>query len=277
MITPDITQLDWLCPRSMNAEEFIRLRPALERVLSAGPAREVYSVNTRSIYQLDDSELGSIAIKELRFETASRRWRAATVRRHRVLCEFNAAGCFAARGGLTPRLYGAALEHRGAGLYRVFIVLEWLNEALTLSAAVRDWAVPVRDRNLAHLARTLVGAASRGLVHGRHSSENILVTDPLEFQIIDFSHAQIFERFHPAGFSRDVARIGARLVLEEACTKKVVMQFFDEVARAAPAGSVDDRKIATEFDKVLMNSKRRQRLERNWHTFWRGFPSRLRD
>ena len=93
------------------------------------------------------------------------------------------------------------------------------------------------------------------MVHGRHSSENILVTEPLTFQVIDFSHAQIFEKFAPRGFERDVARIGARLTIEYACTREDILRIFTEVARAAPAGLVDVGRLGAEFEKALKNSK----------------------
>ena len=277
MHPPQISQLKWLRPRNMTVDEFTRLRPDLERALGDRRAMEVYKVNTRSIYQLDDKALGPIAIKELRFETPYKRWRAGNLRRHRVLCEFNAGSCFAGRGGATPRFLGAALEYRSPGLNRVFFVLEWLGDAVTLTQAMRDWPAEVRERNLVSLAHALVESAEHGLVHGRHSSENILVGDPLRYHIIDFSHSQVFDRFHPKGFMRDVGRIGARLISEDACTQDTVVRFFDEVAHALPTGLVSADRMAAECEKVLTNSKRHQRLERNWHTFWRGLRWRLRD
>jgi len=261
----------------MSVDEFTSLRPDLDRALGDRRATEVYSVNTRSIYQLDDRALGPIAIKELRFETPYKRWRAATLRRHRVLCEFNAGSCFAGRGGVTPRFLGAALEYRGAGLNRVFFILDWLGDTVTLTQAMRDWSAEVRERNLVSLAHALVESAERGLVHGRHSSENILVGDPLSYHVIDFSHSQVFDRFHPNGFMRDVGRIAARLISEGACTKETAAQFFDAVSQAVPGGLVTTGRMAAECEKVLTMSKRRQRLERNWYTFWRGLRWRLRD
>jgi RIO-like serine/threonine protein kinase len=141
---------------------------------------------------------------------------------------------------------------------------------------MRGWSAAMRERNLVSLAHALVESAEHGLVHGRHSSENILVADPHRFHIIDFSHSQVFDRFHPQGFMRDVGRIAARLISEDACTQETAMRLFDEVSRAAPTGSVSADRMAAECEKVLTNSKRRQRLERNWYTFWRGLPSRLR-
>lgn len=276
MRPPQIAKLKWLRPRNTSAADFAPIRQELERALAERQTNEVYSVNTRSIYQLDDPTLGPIAIKELRFETLPKRWRAAYLRRHRVLCEFNAHACFAARGGTTPRLYGGALEFRRGGIDRVFIVLEWLHGAVTLSEAMRGWSEQEYEHKLARLAQALADAAARGLVHGRHSSENILVGDPLKFYVIDFSHAQLFEHLQAEAFMRDVGRIGARLIIESACTREVTTQLFEAVANAVPAGQVSPGPMHDELEYVLTRSKRRQRFDRKRRTFWRGFPSRLR-
>ena len=138
-------------------------------------------------------------------------------------------------------------------------------------------AWPAHDfgRNVEALVQALIDAAACGLVHGRHSSENILVTEPLDFHIIDFSHAQIFEHFQPQGFMLDVARIGARLELEGACSRDALKQLFDCVEQRAPFASVSAKQMYDEFEHTLKSSKRLLRFERKRRTFWRGLPWRL--
>ncbi len=276
MHAPQLSQLQWLRPRNMEARAFAELRPHLADILTNPNATEVYSVNTRSIYSVNHATLGSIAVKELRFETTLKRYQAATLRRHRVLCEFYAAACFAKRGGSTPKLYCAATEGRRTSVRRVFIIMEWLRNASTLSESIQSWSQDVLQENINELANTLVHAAHCGLVHGRHSSENILVRAPLKFDVIDFSHAQLFATFHAPGFVHDVARIAARLMIEKACSKETVMTLFRAVVGVASRRDVTLDLLVKQFDNISCHSKRRQRIARNYRTFWRGFPSRLR-
>jgi hypothetical protein len=270
-------RLSWLQPIGMPADQFAALRPDLNRLLATPQDNEVYSVNTRSIYQVDDPALGPIAIKELRFVGGYQAFRAAYLRRHRVLCEFRAGSCFASRGGRTPAFLGAALERNALGFSRIFLILHWLHDARTLTEVVKAWGEPVPAVPLQALARALVGSARCGLVHGRHSSENILVGQDGKFYTIDFSHAQIMNGFSGSGFAFDAARIGARLIMSHACSREAVMVLFDEIVRVgAPDVTAAGRmQMEAECDHILAISKRRQRLERRFRTVLRGLPMRL--
>lgn len=276
MRPPETGSLKWLRPTGSNADDFAASRPLFEQWLGRSPGNAVYSVNTRSIYRLDDDTTGPVAIKELRFESASGRLRATTIRRHRVLCEFRAQGAFRARGGNTPQLFGAALEFSRGLITRVFILMSWIEDARTMSIDVRDLNDDERDPAFERYAHFLVRSAQRGLVHGRHSSENILVSGGArDFYVIDFSHAQLYRTYHAPGFARDVARIGARLVIEESCSTDTVWSLFSHVIRAAPRASVSEAAIREEFDHVLNDSKKRQKFSRQTRTLWRGWPFRL--
>lgn len=276
MHPPRLSQLRWLKPYNMEAAEFAELKPRLINAVERADKREVYSVNTRSIYTVDDQRLGSTGIKELRFETPWKRFQAATLRKHRVLCEFNAAACFATRGGHTPKLYGAAIEGGTANLQRLFIFMDWLDNCSTLSESITRWTDDEMEGNIANLAQSLVYSASCGLVHGRHSSENILMSEDGRFNVIDFSHAQLFRTFNTRGFVHDVGRIGARLKLENACDNATVITLFRAVVSAAARSDVTQDRLAKQFENILQHSKKRQRIARNYRTFWRGLPSRLR-
>lgn len=247
----------------------------LNRVLTREDGKEVYSVNTRSIYRLDDPEFGAIAVKELRLESYARQIRNRLIRQHRFLCEFKAASAFAARGGITPPMLGAAMECSSVRIFRLFIVMAWIENASSLSDAVRDWDETDLDYKLAELATFLVAAARLGLVHGRHSSENIMLSPPLNFHVIDFSHAQLFQNFNAPGFVRDVARIGARLIIESACDENFIKRFFEVVVACCDQRAVTTNSLWREFSNVRTHSKRRQRIAREWYTRWRGFPFRL--
>jgi hypothetical protein len=276
MQAPDPKQLKWLRPSGMSGAQFAQIRPALERVVGECGKREIYSVNTRSIYRADDRDLGEIALKEIRFETALKRFRATWLRRHRILCEFHAAAAFANRGGVTPNLFGAALEFRGPHINRVFSAMEWLDDARSLSESIRSSADAQRDALATKSAEFLFACARLGFVHGRHSSENILVTRQLAFNVIDFSHAQLFTRYCARGFTRDVARIGARLILENACDWSWLKTWCDAIAHEAADGTLTAAHLLARIERTLRKSKRRQRIERGYHTFWRGFRFRLR-
>ena len=138
-----------------------------------------------------------------------------------------------------------------------------------------DWGQEDVERNIAHLAQALIEAARCGLVHGRHSSENILVTAPPVFHTIDFSHAKIFKTFYATGFLGDLTRVAARLKLERAWSDDFIGRLFDEVAAVLRNDEISSASIEAEFLKILGSSKWRQRLLRKRHTLLRGFPSRL--
>jgi len=275
MRPPDPERLKWLAPPHQITNDFARVQEQLSTLLVAGQGKAVYSVNARTIYVANEGTLGPVAIKELRFETAFKRLQSATIRRHRMLCEFNAAACFAHRGGSTPRLHGVALEQSRFGLERRFSLSTWVSDAQTLTNAVSDWGQEDVERNITHLAQALIEAARCGLVHGRHSSENILVTASLVFHTIDFSHAQIFKTSHATGFLRDVTRVAARLKLERACSDDFIGRLFDEVAAVLCNDEISSASIEAEFLKILGSSKWRQRLSRKRITLLPGFPSRL--
>jgi hypothetical protein len=99
MRLPDPERLKWLAPPHQIKNDFARVQEQLSTLLVAGQAKAVYSVNPRTIYVANEGALGPIAIKELRLETAFKRLQSVTIRRHRMLREFNAAACFAVGSG----------------------------------------------------------------------------------------------------------------------------------------------------------------------------------
>jgi tRNA A-37 threonylcarbamoyl transferase component Bud32 len=270
----DLARIRWLVPANLAADPI--LREHLEVVAKQAAGEEIYTVNTRSIYHTRHPVVGELAIKELRFESWPRRLRATFTHRHRILCEFRAAMIFEERGGLLPKPYGAAIEFERSLISRVLIFMDWIPNARTLTELVRNWSAAQFAEHVPALAEFLVSCADRGLVHGRHSSENILFSDDRGYQLIDFSHAQIYSDFNARGFIHDAARIGSRLLGEDVASRAAVNILFEEIARAAHKPTVSAATLARECDWIMDASKQRQRIKRNVRTFWRGMPFRLR-
>ncbi len=277
----DPSRLRWLRPTGTPEADFAAVRARLERLVATPQDDEVYAFRTRSIYRVADPALGAVAIKETRFPDR-RRQLGATLRRHRVLCEFRVASGLQERGVPTPRVFGAALERRGLGTSRAFLFVHWLDGARTLSDYLVDLGARPPARVVRALARALVDAARQGLVHGRHAPKNLLVLpeeDPPVFRVIDFSHSQLARRRPGRGLVRDTARIGWRLILGKPETAETVSRLFTDVAELGwgEAGAAEwaRAEMEGELRHLRRISKRRQRLERSLRTLLRGLPTRV--
>ena len=181
-----------------------------------------------------------------------------------------------ARWSFTETLWRSVGVLKRGLISRVVIFMDWIPNAHTLTEVVRNWPRAQFVERLPAVAEFLVSCANRGLVHGRHSSENILVSDERGYQLIDFSHAQIYSKFNARGFIHDAARIGSRLLGEGAASRAAVNSLFEEIAHVAQEPAVSAAALARECDWIMGASKQRQRLKRNVRTFWRGTPFRLR-
>lgn len=233
---PPPSRLRWLVPATTTSPEFAPVRERLERVLASRPDRIVYTAKRRRIYRVEDPVLGVLAIKEIRNPTLSRRLWFGYVRQHRAVREFRVGSSFEARGGRTPHFFGAALVRDLSGLRCAYLFSEWLDEAETLTAHLARRREPPSPTLLERVAARLVNAARKGLVHGRHSSENLLVRfvkGDLEVQTIDFAYASLADGFQDQEFIEDAARVARRLLLENACSEETVLRLFDHVARLA--------------------------------------------
>jgi RIO-like serine/threonine protein kinase len=169
----------------------------------------VYFAKRRRIFLVDDEMLGRVAIKEMRYEGAMRRLRYGYLRYGDAMREFRVGSAFEALGGQTPGFLAAAVERNVFGLRRVLLFIRWLDGVETLTdyfARLDSLGSDVFSR----LADALIAAARLGLVHGRHSSENILVDTrgaAPSFYVIDFAYARLGQGFDADGFVRDLARI----------------------------------------------------------------------
>ncbi len=229
-----VSQLEWLAPEHLAPAAFAARRPRLDALVRTGGWPEVYAAKRRRILRAEDPVLGAVGIKEISNSGWLRRLWFRHFAEHRALREFRVGAAFAARGGRTPGFLGAALDRNAVGLARVLLVLPWIDDAETLTAHLKRR--PADDATFDALAASLVDAARLGLVHGRHSSENILVVPKdggVEFQVIDFAYARLGDRFDAPGFSGDVVRIALYLVLTEACSRKRAEEFLVRAAAVA--------------------------------------------
>jgi hypothetical protein len=225
----------WLRPTAMEAVEFEGVRERLEGLASGTLPEEVYAAQRRSIYVVDDEQLGRVAIKEMRYEGALRRLFLRYAGGGRGLREWRVGCEFEARGGRTPRLLGAAMQRSASSLSRVLVFLTWIDSAETLTEYLRRHGDPPPPGLLAPVADALIEAAGLGLVHGRHGSDNVLVEPGEEpaFYTIDFAYSHMARRLAVAAFRRDVARIAHWLWHERIYCDATIAALFRAVATRA--------------------------------------------
>jgi hypothetical protein len=229
-------RLTWLAPPGTEPEAFAAARARLARILAAPEAREIYTAKRRSLYRVEDAELGALAIKEMRNRRPLRSLRFGWLQEHRALGEFRVGAAFAARGGRTPAFVAAALERSALGLRRVLIFLRWLEGARTLTEHLRGLGRDPSPELLDAVAASLVDAARLGLVHGRHSSENLLVTPRpggVDLWVIDFAYSRLADDLDAEGLVEDAARVAHRLLHERVCSREAMAALFERLARRA--------------------------------------------
>jgi tRNA A-37 threonylcarbamoyl transferase component Bud32 len=250
----DPERLVWVAPEGASAAEFAALRPRLEKLVVTPRADEVYTAKRRSIYRSLVPGLGAVGIKELRNPGRLRQLWLRHVREHPALREFRVGARFRALGGRTPPLLAAASEQGVLLLRRVFVFVRWLDGAETLREHLaRSGGEPPAEL-LARLAGDMAAAARLGLVHGRHSADNLLVVRDeggLAFEPIDFAYARIADGFEAEGFVADVVRVAATLLLRGDCTREAAGRLFDEIARAGWTGAAEIERVRTLLGREL--------------------------
>lgn len=227
-------RLRWLRPPALGAERFEKLRPRLER-LAGEPHPAHYTAKRRALYRVQDAELGSVVIKEIRSAGLGRRLLFRFVREHPALHEFRVGTDFEARGGATPEFFGAAVEPGALGIRRGLLFFRWLDEALDLGEALRRTGPEPEAALLAAVAGALAAHARLGLVHGRHSPGNLLLVprrDGFEVLAIDFAYGSLVGGFDEGGWVRDVSRVAHHMVYFELCTREKVREFLALAADA---------------------------------------------
>jgi hypothetical protein len=209
--------------------------------------------------------LGSVAIKELRNPTLARQIWFGWFGEHPGIREYRTGLAFAARGGRTLTSLGAALERSRFGLARVLLFTRWLEGAITLTRWLAERAAPPEPRLLATLASQIAAGARLGLVHHRHSSNNLLVVmqhgEPLLYTI-DFPHATLGAGLDAAGLAVDAARIARWILHEKLWSRANVQDFFQAVAAEVrdetPPGADLAARMARELEAVIRDPSARR-------------------
>ncbi len=258
-------RLRWLEPAPRLRDAPGDLRTRLEQIAVRGAASEVYLARRRSLHRAEDPQLGSIAIKELRNPTLPRQLWFGWLAEHPGVREYRVGIAFAARGGRTLTSLGAALERSPCGLARVLLFSRWLHGAVTLTHWLAERGDPPERGLLAVLASQIAAGARLGLVHHRHSSNNLLVVmqhgEPLLYTI-DFPHATLGEALDAAGLAVDVARIARWILHEKLWSRATVQEFFEAVAAEVrgetPPGEDLAARMARELEAVTRDPSARR-------------------
>jgi len=260
-------RLRWLEPPPDLREKSEDLRARLETIATRGATRQVYAAHRRRVHRAEDAELGSIAIKELCNPSLPRQLWFGWFAEHPGVREYRVGVAFAARGGRTLTSLGAALERSPSGLARVLLFTRWLDGAVTLTNWLAERSEPPEPRLLATLASQIAAAARLGLVHRRHSSNNLLVVmqrgEPILYTI-DFAHATLGAGLDPAGLAVDTARIARWILHEKLWSRATVQAFFEavsaEVRAETPPGDDLAARMARELEAVIRDPSARRRV-----------------
>lgn len=260
-------RLRWLEPPDALRATFVDLRTRLAEVAARGPSEQVYTAHRRSVHRAEIPLLGSIAIKELRNPSPARQVWFGWLAEHPGLHEYRVALAFEARGGRTLANLGGAIERNAIGLARVLLFTRWLDGAVTLTRWLAAQPEPPTPRLHANLATQIVAAAKLGLVHQRHSSNNLLVVErqgaPVLYTI-DFPHARLGAGLDLAGLACDVARIARWILHEQIWSRANVQAFFEAVASEVrdqtPPGEDFTARMGRELEAAIRDpSARRER------------------
>jgi hypothetical protein len=252
--------LGWLAPESRCPGRFEELRPRLERLLGQAQEHRVYAAKRRAIYRAEDPVLGVVGIKEIRSEGYLRgaylRW----LRTHPGIREFRAGAAFQARGGVTPDLLGAAVERRGIGIDRVFLFVRWIDAAMPLGDYLEKLAPEPESWVLEAVARRLGESARLGLVHGRHSPDNLLAVPGrgagVDVQVIDFAYAKLGRKLDAKGYLEDVARVAANAFARGLYSVPKLDEFLDLAVDVVWSDGAEVSRRRRELDAAF-----RRRLE----------------
>jgi hypothetical protein len=257
-------RLRWLEAPAPLREDAGALRARLEEIVARGETTQVYAAHRRRVYRAEDSALGPIAIKEVRNPSPARQLWYGWFAEHSGVREYRVGLAFAERGGRTLTSLGAALERSPFGLARVLLFTSWLQDAVTLTSWLAERAGPPDPRLLATLASQIAASARLGLVHHRHSSNNLLVVmqngEPVLYTI-DFPHASLGAGLDLGGLAVDVARIARWILHEKLWSRASVQAFFEAVAHEVrdetPPGDDLAAIMALELEAVIRDPSAR--------------------
>ncbi len=238
-----LERLVWYAPAGLTPQEFSEIRPRLEKLMAEPRGECMYEAKRRAIHRIHDERLGPLAVKEVR----SGGWLRSVWFRfgaeHPALREFRVGSEFQARGGATPAFLGATLEGGIGHVDRVVIFMRWIEGAVDLTQHLRDPSTRLDRALFERVAQRLADDARLGLVHGRHSINNLLLVprdggEP-EIQAIDFAYSSLGVGFDPDGFAWDVARVAVGMVGRGGVERRKVSEFIEAAARAAHSTEAD--------------------------------------
>ena len=232
-----LERLVWRAPAGLTSQEFSEIRPRLERLRAEPRGECMYEAKRRAIHRVQDERLGPLAVKEVRSGGWLRRVWFRFGAEHPALREFRVGSEFQARGGATPAFLGAMLEGGFGHVDRVVIFMRWIEGAVDLTQHLRDPSARLDRALFERVAQRLVDDARLGLVHGRHSSNTLLLVrrdggEP-EIQTIDFAYSSLGVGLDPDGFAWDVARVAVGMVRRAGVKRRKVCEFIEAAARAA--------------------------------------------
>lgn len=258
-------RLHWLEPPVRLHESFADIRARLEGAVARGEGEEFYRESRRRLYRAEVPGIGGIAIKELYNSSIVRQFWFDHFEEHTGLREYRAGVEFETRGGVTLTNLGAARERNAIGLVRVLIFTRWLEGAVTLTRWLAAQSGSPGPRLYACLAAQVATAARLGLVHRRHSSNNLLVVmqrgEPV-LHTIDFPHATFGKGLDLQGLACDVARIARWILHEQIWSRESVHAFFAavaaEVRAETPAGEDLVARMDRELEAVIRNPSARR-------------------
>jgi hypothetical protein len=238
-----VERLVWHAPAGLTEQAFSEIRPRLEKLVTQPRGECVYRAKRRAIHRVQDEILGPLAVKEIRSGGWLRSVWFRFAAEHPGLREFRVGSEFQARGGATPAFLGAMLEGGFGHVDRVVIFMRWIEGAVELSQHLQG-ARTQPDRALfERVAKRLTDDARLGLVHGRHSTNNLLLVprdgrEP-EVQAIDFAYSRLGAGFDPDGFAWDVARVATGMVRRGGVERRNAREFIDIAARTAHSTTAD--------------------------------------
>lgn len=201
--------LDWIAPPGMDPGRFIEVQMQLSSALDNGEAEEVYRIDHRSVYKLE-SQLGSVAVKEVRHKRILQRFKLRYAKQAKAVREFYTTAEFAGRGGVVPELFAMGLRQNVFGLSKVFVFMRWIEGSMTLRDHTHDAGGRLPVETWKTIVNVLLDSAKKGLVHGGHSPENILIVEKesgVEVTVIDLAESVLHDALDEEGYINDVVRI----------------------------------------------------------------------
>ena len=251
----DPDALAWIAPPGMTPERFAQVQTHVVAALDAGNAEEVYRIDHRSVYKLQSPELGAMAVKEVRHKRIPQRFKLRYFKEAKAVREFYTTAAFASRGGIVPELFAMGLRQNLFGLWQVFVFMHWMDDAIPLRDYIANAGGRLSIEAWQTIADVLLDSAEKGLVHGGHSPDNILVAEResgLEVTIIDLAESVIHDAMDEEGYVNDLSRLVRRFFDNDepsVCSPESLHDFIRVIAEASWDDAETQRRHMLEIAK----------------------------